>query len=84
MRLPKVGGIVYAAQSKQARVGATMFMCHTQENASKNLGKLKKEALDNLCYPELEDYDKKTGKWVPVHEPENAKDLVIWEMRRIQ
>jgi hypothetical protein len=82
MRLPKVGGILYAAQDKQNRIGEFMFMEHTQECASTNLEKLKKEAIEEVT---LEGYQKGTnGKLVAVYDKTRESDLVIWEMRRIQ
>lgn len=84
MRHPSVGETIYAYADKQNRVGETEFLCSTQEHATKNLRQLRKEALESLCCPEEEIRNPLTNKWEPVFDKEREKDLIIYQMIRIQ
>lgn len=85
MKHPKIGEIIYAYSDKQERVGKTCFLESTQENATKNVKTLMQEAVESLCYPEEEaEWDDDKNDWIPVFEPERKKDIIIYEMKRIQ
>lgn len=79
----EIGDVVFAAQDAQDRLGRTMFLCHTQANAGPDAEKVIEESLERLTSPELEEWDYKRQKFVPVKEPQRAKDLIIWAMIRV-
>ena len=75
MKLPEIGGIGYAVQHPQDRAGETYFLCSTQHNLERTKEKAIKEGLD--CMNDgVEPSD--TDELV------TEKDLIVWEMRRIQ
>lgn len=84
MKHPKVGEILYAASDKQDRVGETIFLTITQNNAGKSLKDVLNNAKELLCYPNEAEYDDTTNTWKPVFEKEREKDIIIYELKRIK
>ncbi len=82
MNLPKIGEIVYGFQHEQDRPGETMFLCSTQANCTSDKEIGTDEALEVICDEGCE--TEIDGEWIAVINPENIKNLVVWEMKRIR
>lgn len=68
MKFPKIGQVVFAAQSDDLRIGETVFLCSTQENCELSIQKVKKEMQELIDDEDLEEGTK----------------YIIWEMRRVE
>lgn len=80
--IPAIGEKVFAFQHKSDRVGETMFLMSTQEHCTKDYTTGLAEALEELCITGEEtlvgDED------VVIVNPDEAKNLIVWEMKRIR
>jgi len=72
MKLPKVGEVAYAVQAPGDRKGETTFLCSTQCNIERTAKRAIDEGIGSIndCLEEGEEV--------------TEKDLIVWEMRRIQ
>ena len=79
--MPEIGHIVYGYQSIENRIGETTFLCSTQEHCTENYEEGLAESLEDICYEGIEEID---GEDVPSYDSTKAKDLIVWEMKRIR
>lgn len=72
MKFPKLGQKIYGVQKPVGRLGETMFLCSTQENAEKSFKKALKEG------------DFMIEETVGLCPGEDFPETIIWEMKRVR
>lgn len=80
--LPNISETVFAFQHANDRAGETMFLMTTQEHITTNYQDGLREALEEICRTgEMEIID---GEFIETINQDDAKNLIVWEMKRIR
>jgi len=82
MKMPEIGVTVFGFQHKDDRVGETMFLCQTHAHCATDHEEGLREALEQLC--DTDEIEITANEFIEVIKTEDAKNMIVWEMKRIR